>query len=182
MARIQKNENQIIIKGNTPFFSNCLASVIMFFCGVSIFLKLPVFHGDYGIIDVCAAIFLLLWIIGVICLGTFYFINLNKKIIIDPTGVTCICAFVTKHYEWLDIKDYGIFTPKFSWVRTGKMRYDFYFSKTKQDKANECNKKQKGGLIKVLVFGVDCAVVAQEIIPYCEKYSIVPPFIGEGVQ
>ena len=177
MSQIQVKENQIVIKGNSLFLWICCGAAFMAFMGLSLLFEILPFTEEHGTEDIFGLVFMLIWVSIVLWMGFTALSNYKRKITIDDTGVKCSSIIKTKHYDWSEIKDFGLSYS--GQVRGGGNTYDLYFSKKQQKTKNNCKKRLKGDVIKILIFGDDYRVASEKVIPYCEKYATEPPFVGE---
>ena len=177
MSQIQIKDNQIIVKGNSLFLYICLGAAFMAFLGGSLLFEILPFREEHGTEDIFGVAFMFAWVSIVLWMGFTALSNYKRKIIIDETGVSCGSLLKNRHFDWSEIKDYGLSYS--GQVRGGGNTYDLYFSKKEQKKINNCKKRLRQDVIKICIFGDDYRIASETVIPYCEKYATEPSFVGE---
>ena len=110
-------------------------------------------------------------------LGIFELNSGSKKITIDSKGISCKSLFKRQYIEWTDVKDYGI-------SYTGETRYRdstyyFYFAESLKPTQSDVSKKMDVNTMKIFLFKKDRDRIEKEIIPFCQQYSKVSPFISK---
>ena len=110
-------------------------------------------------------------------LGIFELNSGSKKITIDSRGISCKSLFKRQYLKWTDVKDYGI-------SYTGETRYRdstyyFYFAESLKPTQSDVSKKMDVNTIKIFLFKKDRDRIEKEIIPFCQQYSKVSPFISK---
>ncbi len=176
MARIENQNDRIVIKGNKSFLIYCFIILFMIFIAAPILFDILRFEEKPNVIEIIGVIFLIIWLIFALWMSFYSFSNLTKKIIIDKTGVTCTNIFKKQHYDWTEIKDYGLFYLFKS--RSWENQYVLYFSPNKQKKINDCRKKLRGKMITTFISNSEYQTVEYGIIPFCEKFIDAEKFIS----
>ena len=110
-------------------------------------------------------------------LGIFELNSGSKKITIDSKGISCKSLFKRQYLKWTDVKDYGI-------SYTGETRYRdstyyFYFAESLKPTQSDVSKKMDVNTMKIFLFKKDRDRIEKEIIPFCQQYSKVSPFISK---
>lgn len=110
-------------------------------------------------------------------LGIFELNSGSKKITIDSRGISCKSLFKRQYLKWTDVKDYGI-------SYTGETRYRdstyyFYFAESLKPTQSDVSKKMDVNTIKIFLFKKDRDRIEKEIIPFCQQYSKLSPFISK---
>ena len=177
MFEFQQSKNQIIIRRNTTFIGIGVFGIVMAIAGVRLLFLLLPFEQNYTFADVLGLIFVCVWIIIVLSMGIFAFLNNFKQIIINNDGVLCRSLLNKKLLKWSDIKDWGLsYCGQTKWEGN---TYYLYFAENECQIRNDCKKKLKGNMIKTFVVGDDYSEAVCKIIPFCEEKTNITPFIGK---
>lgn len=181
MNRVEVKVNEIIIKRNNILIGLGAVVLGMGITGVWFmidFLMLgPPDPGD-EFVYIFAILFSLLGTIMILGVSISGIIAGFNRIVIDPDGVFCKGLFGEKKLTWQEISDYGMFL---SGKSMGYNEYILYFSKEVLPVNRKSTKKKlRGRAVFACVYyrGDDI----DRIIPFCRRYSSVPPFIRKGRQ
>lgn len=177
MFKLSQTENQIQFKPNASFLGVAVVAVGMAVVGFNLLIGLLPLEQGYTFADVFGVAFVCCWVLVV--LGTaFYSLNTaSKKITIDREGVCSKSWFKTEAIRWTDIQDWGL-------SYCGQTRYEgntyyLYFSVQEHQIKNECTKKLKGKMIKVIVVGDEYKEVVDKVLPFCMDKTYIKPFVGK---
>lgn len=177
MFELNQSNNRIIIKQNTTFLGIGFVAMLMAVIGFRLLFGLLPFEEGYTFVDVFGLIFVCVWILIVLGIGTYAFVTNSKQITISDDGVLCNTWFTKEFISWSEIKDWGLsYCGQARWEGN---TYYLYFSKSVYPIKNDCKKKLKGKMIKIFVIGNDYAEAVSKIVPFCNERTSVEPFIGK---
>ena len=177
MFEFSEQKKIITIKRDISFLPQCIVVVAMVIFGVRLLLRFGLFTGNHTSSAVFPGLFLCGWIVFVLSIGVFAFINVIKQVTIDPDGISCNFIFGKRFIKWSEVKDWGI--SRFRPIRGKGNTYYLYFSVLECPVKNECKKELKGKMIKVLVSEREYSEIVDKIIPFCCEQVTVPPFVAK---
>ncbi len=178
MIDINQTERQITIKSNPYFYVLTVGVLVFVFFGIELIISLFPFEEGYTASDVFGAVFVFLWLSGVLWMGITVLKDCTKKVIIDNEGVFCKTLFKKSKLLWSEVADWGL-------SYCGQTRgegdiYHLYFSVMEQKTKNKHSKKLKGEVIKTYIIGDDYGIALESILPFCSSRTAIEPFIGEA--
>ena len=176
MINIQSS-GKIVVSGDNVFFGIGGFAVLMVVLGVCGAVGAFPFFREHTAADVFGFFFLCAWTLFALTMAIHSFRNKGKRIIIDREGVKCESLLFHAHYDWVEIKDWGLsYAGK---TRGGVDIYALYFSKEVQTVKNDCRKKLKGKMIQCYLFGDEYHTANRLILPFCREHTAVSPFVAE---
>ena len=129
--------------------------------------------------DVIGIVFIAVWLlIGLSVLVFGMLRKLFSYVEISSEGITYTDWFKKKNILWCELKDYGI---SFEGRSKGVNNYTLFFSDEILPEKNMNKKKLKGVAIKLDMVQVDYAGIYTKLIPYCNRYTGLKPFLPTRV-
>lgn len=176
--RIKRHDNSIILSGNELFLMIGIVA-ISFFC-VGIYLMITCIWPEDGVVDRLGTCFVGIWT----CMGLWMAVrSLNEaftELVIDEGGVLLRCPLGKKRITWNEIGDWGL-----SYVGTANHDdngYEFYFAREPQQEKNESSRKLRKEVLRYTVIGEEYERLLQEVLPFCQRYARVKPFVPEDAE
>lgn len=177
MSKISQTENQITIKQNGFFLMLGIGALLMAIEGIRMIFGLLPFEEGYTFADILGLSFICVWVIVVLSMVVFAFNTNSKKMILNVEGILCKSLLNKKFIEWTDVKDWGL--SYCGQTRGEGNTYYLYFAKNECRTKNDCKKKLKGKMIKIIVMGDEYLQMVNEVISFCEDKTNVSPFIAK---
>ena len=177
MFKLYQTESQIHIKPNATFLGIAVATFGMAVVGFKLLLGLLPLEQGYTFADVFGVAFVCCWVLAVLVMAFFSLHTASKKITIDREGVCSKSWFKTEVIRWIDIQDWGL--SYCGQTRFEGNTYYLYFSMQEHQIKNECTKKLKGKMIKVIVVGDEYKEVVDRVLPFCMDKTYIKPFVGK---
>ena len=176
MSQIKTDGKQFSIKGNPMFLIMAIAALAMAILGLTLISGLLLEGEEILVEDLPGVFFMAIWLTVVTWMGIYALTSYSKKIVIDETGVTCTSLFRSVRYDWYEIGDFGLsYSGR---ERGGGNIYDLYFSKNSLSEASEHRKRLKGDVIKTFIFSRDYYLITEDVIPFCQRFTSVRPFVA----
>ena len=175
MSQIHYDEKQITVKGTSLFLTIGIGGAFMACSGLFFFKDVLFYSEEYGTAELFGLAFMLVWTSVAIWMSLYSLTAFFKKLVIDENGISCKTPFQTKWYGWSEIRDFGLSYS--GTTRGGGSIFDLYFAKTEQQTKKHDKKKLKRDVLKTFVTDADCHAILDTVIPFCERYTAVTPFI-----
>lgn len=177
MQVLNRANDQIILKEEKYFLGFGIGLIAMSVSGINMLIEFFFVDGASFSEDVIGVIFLSVWVLTVLLLSAYCFVEFSKKITINANGVYCKTWISKKALKWNEIEDWGI--SYYGRMKWGGNCYNLYFSENVNQIKNSCSKRLKGKMIKVLASEEDYYGAANDVISFCKELSHVEPFVGE---
>ncbi len=171
----EKN-NQYIFKGNRYFLAFGAGAFFMSFFGIRMIIEMIPFEKDFTGMDVFGLVFLCVWTALVLSFCAYGILSATKKVFISTEGVVNKTLFSENKFYWTEIEDWGL--SYYGRMKNEGNAYYLYFSKKAQLVRNECSKRLKGKMIKIVIFEDEYEAIVNDIIPFCSNRTFKKPFIG----
>ena len=175
--KIKRRDEALTLSGNELF--GMIGMVALFFFGVGIYLLIACIWPEDGIVDWLGVGLVACWT----CMGLWMAVSsLNvalAELVIDVKGVQLRRPLGKKSIAWNQIRDWGL-----SYAGTANHddnAYEFYFAEEPQDEKNAYSRRLEKRVLRFEVVGEDYEQVVMEVLPLCERYARVAPFVPEDV-
>lgn len=172
MVRIEKYDDQVVVKSPIEYFILGYAVIIMALIAI---IELIIDINKPEMLTVSDYVIYSAIIVSCFLLCVYCFKNALAYITVDDHGVTYKDPFVKRSIPWHEIMDYG-----FSYTGHGKygtQYYSFYFSDTVLKNKNYRSKRLKGNIIKFGISNSEYSEIAKRVMPICRKNIKSRPFI-----
>ena len=176
--RMKKNEGQIILYGNELFLMIGIVAAA-FFC-LGIYLLITCIWPEDGVVDWLGTCFVGGWT----CMGLFMAVrSLNEaftELVIDAKGVQLRRPLGKRYIPWNEIGEWGLSYEGIA--NHDDDAYEFYFAPEPQPEKNESSRKLRKEVLRCTVIGEEYRQVVLEVLPFCQRYARVKPFVPEDAE
>ncbi len=178
--KIKKTENSIVLGGNELF--SAISAVALFFVCVGIrliFSMLPQGqeHADADLFGLC---FIAVWTCLAAWMALYGINQARTELVLDEDGAEVRSLLRTQRLRWNQIREYGL---SYEGVANHDDNgYEFYFAEEPQQEKNEYSRKLEKQVLRFMVIGEEYEQVVKEVLPFCDRYARVKPFIPENVE
>lgn len=178
--KIEKNDNSIVLGGNELF--SAIGAVALFFVCVGIrliFSMLPQGqeNADADLFGLC---FIAVWTCLAAWMALYGINQARTELVLDEGGVEVRSLFRKRRINWNQIREYGL---SYEGIANHEDNgYEFYFAEEPQQEKNEYSRKLEKQVLRFTVIGEEYEQVVQEVLPYCNRYARVKPFVPEDVE
>ena len=177
MMKIKRDEEKLILSGNELF--GMIGIVAMFFFCVGIYLLIACIWPEDGIVDWLGTALVAVWTFGSLGVAIRSLNDAMTQLVVNRTGVQLRRPLGKKSIAWNQIREFGL-----SYVGIANHEdntYEFYFAEDPQDEKNEYSRRLGKRVLRFVVIGEDYGQVVKEVLPFCQRYARVTPFVPDDV-
>ena len=172
------HENEIKIIGNRYFLIVSVGAAVMALLPVKNFIEAWIHQGYFTKGDIFVTVLAIPWVLFFL-FGAFYcYLYGTGYIVMNNNGVKYHSLINNRFYSWAEIEDFGMSYCGLT-GNAGVNTYYFYFSKNMLPTKSDDKKKIRGKVIKTMIFESDFQDFADEVIPFCKRFTSVEPFVPE---
>ena len=173
--KIKRKEGQLILSGNELFVMIGMVAVFFFFVGIR--LLIGCIWPEDGIVDWLGIGFVAVWTFGSLGMAVRSINDGLARLVLDASGVQLCRPLGRKRIPWNQVREWGLSYLGIS--NHEDNTYDFYFAGEPQLEKNEYSRKLQKHALRYTVIGEEYEQVVQEVLPFCERYARVKPFVSE---
>ena len=175
--KIERNGKMLILSGNDLFGMIGIAA-IFFFC-VGIRLLIACIWPEDGIVDWLGTGLVACWTCLALGMAVRSLNDALAQLVLDEAGAELRRPLGKKRIAWDQVRDWGL-----SYVGISNHEdntYEFYFAEDPQDEKNEYSRRLGKRVLRFVVIGEDYGQVVKEVLPFCQRYARVTPFVPDDV-
>mgnify|MGYP003298454206 CR=1 FL=1 len=175
--KIKMDEEKLILSGNELF--GMIGIVAIFFFCVGIYLLIACIWPEDGIVDWLGTGLVACWTLLALVVALRSLNDALSQLELDENGVLLRRPLGKKRIEWRQVEDWGL-----SYVGIANHEdntYEFYFAEDPQDEKNEYSRRLGKRVLRFEVIGEDYEQVVKEVLPFCQRYARVTPFVPDDV-
>ena len=176
-VEIKRRDEELILSGNELF--GMIGIVAVFFFCVGIYLLIACIWPEDGIVDWLGTALVAVWTFGSLGMAVRSLNDAMTQLVVNRTGVQLRRPLGKKSIAWNQIWEYGL-----SYVGIANHEdntYEFYFAEDPQDEKNAYSRRLEKRVLRFEVIGEDYEQVVKEVLPFCQRYARVAPFVPDDV-
>ena len=175
--KIERNGKTLILSGNDLFGMIGIAA-FFFFC-VGIRLLIACIWPEDGIVDWLGTGLVACWTCLALGMAVRSLNDALAQLVLDEAGVELRRPLGKKRIEWRQVEDWGL---SYAGIANHEDNtYEFYFAEDPQDEKNEYSRRLGKRVLRFEVIGEDYEQVVKEVLPFCQRYARVTPFVPDDV-